>query len=277
MLHDRHWTIEDANAVLPWVADRVRRMRRARDRLESESSMATLPSVAAVTGGAWPGRENAEATLELTFGLEELGRLEHRGSRPRGRPDRLPRASATARRSTSAGWSTSPRSRTGTRSRPASRAAGRLNAASARSAPPRRGPGRPPRAAAARRALDQQRRCPASRSFFEAWPCRRVEPREAVRPPGDQEPRSPPALKRSIFAPAARPPSGSRGVTVARRARRRRARCPSRAARQAAAAGGRRTTRRRRAAALGQVDGVGRRSPRGGAARKPPPAAPRRA
>ena len=38
--------------------------------------MTTLPSVAAVTGGAWPGRENAEATLELTFGLEELGRLE---------------------------------------------------------------------------------------------------------------------------------------------------------------------------------------------------------
>lgn len=76
MLHDRHWTIEDANAVLPWVADRVRRMRLARDRLTGESAMTTVPSVAAVTGGAWPGRENAEATLELTFGLEELGRLD---------------------------------------------------------------------------------------------------------------------------------------------------------------------------------------------------------
>ncbi len=38
--------------------------------------MTALPSVAAVTGGAWPGRENAEATVELTFGLEELGRLD---------------------------------------------------------------------------------------------------------------------------------------------------------------------------------------------------------
>jgi hypothetical protein len=76
MMHERHWTIEDANAVLPWVADRVRRMRRARDRLAGESSMTSLPSVAAVTGGAWPGRENAEATLELTFGLEEVSRLE---------------------------------------------------------------------------------------------------------------------------------------------------------------------------------------------------------
>ena len=76
MLHERHWTIEDANAVLPWVADRVRRMRRARDRLSDDNSMNALPSIATVTGGAWPGRENAEATLELTFSLEELGRLD---------------------------------------------------------------------------------------------------------------------------------------------------------------------------------------------------------
>jgi hypothetical protein len=76
MLHERHWTIENANAVLPWVADRVRRMRRARDRLADDSTMTTMPSIAAVTGGAWPGRENADATLELTFGLEQLSRLD---------------------------------------------------------------------------------------------------------------------------------------------------------------------------------------------------------
>jgi hypothetical protein len=76
MLHERHWTIEDTNAVLPWVADRVRRMRSARDRLADESTMTALPSIATVTGGAWPGRENAEATLELTFGLEQLSRLD---------------------------------------------------------------------------------------------------------------------------------------------------------------------------------------------------------
>jgi hypothetical protein len=76
MLHERHWTIDDANAVRPWVGERVRRMRRARDRLVDDSAMSALPSAATVTGGAWPGRQLAEATLELTFGFEELGRLD---------------------------------------------------------------------------------------------------------------------------------------------------------------------------------------------------------
>jgi hypothetical protein len=76
MLHERHWTIEDANRVRPWVADRVRRMREARDRLADDPAMAALPSAATVSGGAWPGRECAAATLELTFGYEQLGRLD---------------------------------------------------------------------------------------------------------------------------------------------------------------------------------------------------------
>jgi hypothetical protein len=76
MLHHRHWTIEDANAVRAWVADRVRRMREARDRLADDPAMASLPSATTVGGGAWPGRESAAATLELTFGFEELGRLD---------------------------------------------------------------------------------------------------------------------------------------------------------------------------------------------------------
>jgi hypothetical protein len=76
MLHERHWTIEDANALRPWVGQRVRRMRRARDRLTGDPAVSSLPSLAAVNGGAWPGREAAQATLELTFGFEELGRLD---------------------------------------------------------------------------------------------------------------------------------------------------------------------------------------------------------
>ena len=77
MLHERHWTVEDANAVLPWVGDRIRRMRKARDRLiDDEDVQSSLASRAAVTGGAWPGRENAQAALDLTFGLEQLAKLD---------------------------------------------------------------------------------------------------------------------------------------------------------------------------------------------------------
>jgi len=76
MQHERHWSIEHANAVLPWVGERVRRMRRARDRLVDDPAMSSLPSLAVVSGGAWPGREAAAAMLELTFGLEQLERLD---------------------------------------------------------------------------------------------------------------------------------------------------------------------------------------------------------
>jgi hypothetical protein len=76
MLHQRHWTIEHANAVLPWLGDRVRRMRRARDLLVDEPGMDALASIAVATGGAWPGRKAAGAALELSFGLEQLARLD---------------------------------------------------------------------------------------------------------------------------------------------------------------------------------------------------------
>jgi len=76
VLHERHWTLDDANALLPWVGARVRRMRRARDFLVDDAGMNALPSLAVVTGGAWPGREAAAAALELVFGFEELGRLD---------------------------------------------------------------------------------------------------------------------------------------------------------------------------------------------------------
>jgi hypothetical protein len=76
MLHEHHWSIEDANALLPWVGERVRRIRRARDRLVDDPAMSSLPSIAVVTGGTWPGREAAVATVELTLGLEQLGRLD---------------------------------------------------------------------------------------------------------------------------------------------------------------------------------------------------------
>ena len=60
--------------MLPWVGSRVRRMRRARDRLRRDPQLAAMAD--ATGGGSWPGRRSAEAALELIFGFEELGRLE---------------------------------------------------------------------------------------------------------------------------------------------------------------------------------------------------------
>ena len=76
MLHEHHWSIEDANAMLPWVGARLRRMRGARDRLARDGQLASMAAAAVTAGGWWPGREAAEAALELVFGFEELGRLE---------------------------------------------------------------------------------------------------------------------------------------------------------------------------------------------------------
>jgi Uncharacterized conserved protein (DUF2203) len=72
MMHDRHWTVDEANAMIPYVAERLRRLRAARDRMIQEGAPASIGSLATVTGGAWPGRDRAEAGLELTLGMREL-------------------------------------------------------------------------------------------------------------------------------------------------------------------------------------------------------------
>jgi hypothetical protein len=76
--HERHYTLEQANATRPWVAERVRRLADARGRLIAvgggvERALKALdPSV----GGAYPGREAARALVELSRALAELEALD---------------------------------------------------------------------------------------------------------------------------------------------------------------------------------------------------------
>jgi hypothetical protein len=73
--HERHYTLEQANATRPWVAERVRRLSDARERLIAvgpEFEKALDPSV----GGAYPGREAARALVELSRALAELEALD---------------------------------------------------------------------------------------------------------------------------------------------------------------------------------------------------------
>jgi hypothetical protein len=70
--HDRHYTLEEANTMLGWVAERVERLRSARERLGDEEVREALSEAAPMNGGGEPGRHVSEAFLELRRALGEL-------------------------------------------------------------------------------------------------------------------------------------------------------------------------------------------------------------
>ena len=76
MLHHRHYTIEEANSSLAIVGDIVRRVRDARRRLVAEGFSTDFTTHAEVSGGAWPGREHAEAAVEVALGFGRLEELD---------------------------------------------------------------------------------------------------------------------------------------------------------------------------------------------------------
>jgi hypothetical protein len=76
MLHRRHWTVEQANALLPFVGDTVRRVRDARRSLVDRGYDSGLAERAEQTGGAWPGREHAGDELAVTLGFAQLELLD---------------------------------------------------------------------------------------------------------------------------------------------------------------------------------------------------------
>jgi hypothetical protein len=74
MLHERHWTPEQANDLLPVVGATIRRLREAQRGLAGFDS--ELADQAEATGGAWPGRERARASVEAALCFETLERLD---------------------------------------------------------------------------------------------------------------------------------------------------------------------------------------------------------
>jgi hypothetical protein len=74
MRHERHYSLEEARAELPWVAERLAQMRDARDRLTDEGARHALAGGAVGNGGGAPGKQVGEAFLELqsaVLALEE--------------------------------------------------------------------------------------------------------------------------------------------------------------------------------------------------------------
>jgi hypothetical protein len=78
MRHERHYSVEQANAVRGWVAERVQWIREARSRLVALGAHAG-EAVAALdpqSGGSYPGPDVARSLVELSRAVAELQAVE---------------------------------------------------------------------------------------------------------------------------------------------------------------------------------------------------------
>jgi hypothetical protein len=76
VIHDRHFTRDEAEALLAEVEPMLRDLRTARDRLTDAEAHQLLADAAPTNGGGAPGREVGEGFLavrRLLGGVQELG------------------------------------------------------------------------------------------------------------------------------------------------------------------------------------------------------------
>jgi hypothetical protein len=72
MQHSRHYSLEEASALLPWVAEQLGRLRSARDRLGDVDARAALAATGQTNGGGHAGKVVSEGFLELRELMLEL-------------------------------------------------------------------------------------------------------------------------------------------------------------------------------------------------------------
>jgi hypothetical protein len=70
--HARHYTLEEARELLPWVADLLATMREARSRLTNEQTREALSDAAPGNGGGSHGRDVGESFVALRAGVATL-------------------------------------------------------------------------------------------------------------------------------------------------------------------------------------------------------------
>jgi hypothetical protein len=75
-MHERHYAVEQANAAIGWVRERIERMRAAREQLGDEEARAALSDAAPTNGGGAPGLVVSEAFLDLRNALIELNEMD---------------------------------------------------------------------------------------------------------------------------------------------------------------------------------------------------------
>jgi hypothetical protein len=76
VIHERHYTLEEASELLPRVVELIQKMRSARDRLGDKEAREALSAAGPTNGGGDPGRTVSGAFVELRDSIEELRRLE---------------------------------------------------------------------------------------------------------------------------------------------------------------------------------------------------------
>lgn len=76
MAHDRHYSLDEATALLPQVEELIGRLRSARALLTDQEAREALSSAAPTNGGGEPGRSVSRGFLDLRDTLLELRELE---------------------------------------------------------------------------------------------------------------------------------------------------------------------------------------------------------
>jgi hypothetical protein len=76
MNHQRHYTLEQATAALPWVRERIERAREAHAMLTEKEAREALSHAAPGNGGGGPGSVVSEGFLELRAALGELEQMD---------------------------------------------------------------------------------------------------------------------------------------------------------------------------------------------------------
>jgi hypothetical protein len=76
VIHERHYTPSEANAILPRLKPLLRELRDAKDRLTNAEAHSVLAEAAPANGGGGEGRQVGEAFLEVRAMLAQLEALE---------------------------------------------------------------------------------------------------------------------------------------------------------------------------------------------------------
>ena len=76
MIHERHYTLEEASELLPRVVELIAQMRTARDQLGDREAREALSEAGPTNGGGAPGRTVSEAFVHLRDAVAELEALE---------------------------------------------------------------------------------------------------------------------------------------------------------------------------------------------------------